>query len=278
MNVRLKNVHHGSRGRVLRWNATLLNYAQYSARLEHSVSWIVDTLLLDEDADESEERTKKVRESKREALEALAYVRDVLLSGSTDVDEERLMSEEEFKKRRRAQQEKEVQAATSTENPGRPSIKLSSRLPPVSKPALKFKPRMHRGRGQSPRIRRCRHRSSSFDSPRLERVEESEGIGTRCTSPGQDAKQGTVELHAIKLFFSAVRVFSGSAVISTVTKGVYRIDTTDGSGAEPATQPDTSISAKRSLGCITVERELLCTVQYFLVGCRNKIGNELCGL
>jgi hypothetical protein len=34
MNVRLKNVLRGSRGRVLRWNVMLLNYAQHSARLE----------------------------------------------------------------------------------------------------------------------------------------------------------------------------------------------------------------------------------------------------
>ena len=53
-----------------------------------SVSWIVDTLLLDGDAGQSDERAKKVQESKREALEALAYVRDLLISGSTDVDED----------------------------------------------------------------------------------------------------------------------------------------------------------------------------------------------
>jgi len=34
MNVRLKNARHGNRARVLRWNAMLLNYAQYSTRLE----------------------------------------------------------------------------------------------------------------------------------------------------------------------------------------------------------------------------------------------------
>ncbi|KAI9456458.1 RabGAP/TBC [Russula earlei] len=100
-----------------------------------SVSWIVDTLLLDEDANQSEERAKKVRESKREALEALAYVRDVLLSGSTDVDEERLVGEEEFKRRRKAQREKQAQTAKSTEEPTSTFNKAVISLPPVSRPA-----------------------------------------------------------------------------------------------------------------------------------------------
>lgn len=133
-----------------------------------SVSWIVDTLLLDGDADQSEERTKKVRESKREALEALAYVRDVLNSGSTDVDEERLMSEEEFKKRRKALQEKQDHAATSTEEPKSPFNENVISPPPVSKSAAST-PGAH-----APRPRAVAShsvvpspRSSSFDSPRL---------------------------------------------------------------------------------------------------------------
>ena len=156
-----------------------------------SVSWIVDTLLLDEDADESEERAQKVKESKREALEALAYVRDVLLSGSTDVDEERLMSEEEFKKRRRAQQEREEQAATSTrrEEPRSSFDKAVISVPPVLKPATQ------RQATNAPRPRTVASHSalpssnSSFDSPRLEASKShNKASAFAPTSPGQDNK------------------------------------------------------------------------------------------
>lgn len=155
-----------------------------------SVSWIVDTLLLDEDADESEGRAQKVRESKREALEALAYVRDVLLSGSTDVDEERLMSEEEFKKRRRSQQEKEDEAATSTrrEEPRSSFDKAVISVPPVLKPATQFqatnapRPRTVASHSALPSS------SSSFDSPRLEASKSHRASAFTATSPGQDSK------------------------------------------------------------------------------------------
>jgi TBC1 domain family member 5 len=129
-----------------------------------SVSWIVDTLLLDEDDDKSEERVKKVRESKREALEALAYVRDVLLSGSTEVDEERLMSEEDFKKRRKAQQE---HAATSTEEPTSPFNKAVISLPPASRPAAPMQAaNAPRPRSVASYSALSSSPSSSFDTPR----------------------------------------------------------------------------------------------------------------
>ncbi len=66
-----------------------------------------------------------------------------------------------------------------------------------------------------------------------------------------------MELHKIKLFFPAGRVFSGGAIISTVTKGVYCIDATYRSGAEFANRPNTDVTTARSIGCTTVERELL---------------------
>ncbi|KAH9063811.1 RabGAP/TBC [Lactarius deliciosus] len=143
-----------------------------------SVSWIVDTLLLDGGADQSEERAKKVRESKREALEALAYVRDVLINGSTDVDEERLMSEEEFKKRRRARQEKQEQAATSTEEPRSSYNENVIPAPPVSRSAASIPG------ANAPRPRAVASHSvvpsppsSSFDSSRL-----GGSIGARATA------------------------------------------------------------------------------------------------
>jgi TBC1 domain family protein 5 len=151
-----------------------------------SVSWIVDTLLLDEDPDLSEERAKKVKESKREALEALSYVRDVLLSGSTDIDEERLMSEEDFKKRRKAQQEKQEQAATSTDEPTSSFDKTVISPPPVSRPAA------HIQGINAPRPRTIVSHSvlpplpSSFDSPRLSVSKGSRTSTSIVTPPSQE--------------------------------------------------------------------------------------------
>ncbi|KAI0247048.1 rab-GTPase-TBC domain-containing protein [Lactifluus subvellereus] len=164
-------------------DATQLRAVQRT--LGASVSWIVDTLLLDEGGDQSEERVKKVRENKREALEALAYVRDVLLSGSTDIDEERLMSEEDFKRRRRAQQEKQEQADTSTEEPRSTFNKAVISLPPTSRPAAPIQA------ANAPRPRAVVSHSvlsapsSSFDSPRLGAPKGSSRASTR-TSTAQD--------------------------------------------------------------------------------------------
>jgi hypothetical protein len=76
-----------------------------------------------------------------------------------------------------------------------------------------------------------------------------------------------MELHTIELCFPAERVFSGGAIISSVTKGIHRIDTTYSSGAESAIEPNAGVATARSVGCTTVE------LLYFLSdrGCKNKI-------
>ena len=77
-------------------------------RLGESVGWIVDTLLLDEGENAAEDQAKKIRARKREALESLAYVRDVLRGSVTDIEEERLVGEEEFRRRKeRLEKEKD---------------------------------------------------------------------------------------------------------------------------------------------------------------------------
>ncbi|KAI0303545.1 rab-GTPase-TBC domain-containing protein [Multifurca ochricompacta] len=175
-----------------------------------SVSWIVDTLLLDEGAGQSEERAKKVRESKREALEALAYVRDVLLSGSTDVDEERLTSEEDFKRRRKAQQEKQEQiaASTSTDGPRSSFNKEIISLPPVSRSA-----------GPPPASNAPRPRaiashsapsplSSSFDSPRPGTPKGGKASAFTVTPPAQEVKSLAPWNHTRSNFSSPLSGFS----------------------------------------------------------------------
>ncbi|KDQ59571.1 hypothetical protein JAAARDRAFT_205600 [Jaapia argillacea MUCL 33604] len=79
-------------------------------KLGGSVTWIVDTLLQDEDA-KDEEAAKAVRGRKREALECLAYVRDVLNGAVSEVEDERLVGEDEYK-RRRAQAQQSYNTAT----------------------------------------------------------------------------------------------------------------------------------------------------------------------
>ncbi|KAH6918633.1 rab-GTPase-TBC domain-containing protein [Coprinopsis sp. MPI-PUGE-AT-0042] len=60
-------------------------------RLGDSLGWIVDTLLQDEEAAEDVQRLRKQR---GEAIESLSYIRDVLMSDTLELEEERLVSEE----------------------------------------------------------------------------------------------------------------------------------------------------------------------------------------
>ncbi|THH21112.1 hypothetical protein EW146_g377 [Bondarzewia mesenterica] len=79
--------------------------------LGESVGWIVDTLLLDEGEKASEDQIKNIQARKREALESLAYVRDILLGSVVDVEEDRLVSEELKKRKEKAKLEQEERQA-----------------------------------------------------------------------------------------------------------------------------------------------------------------------
>lgn len=65
-------------------------------RLGEALGWIVDVLLQDEAEVENRQRLQK---RKREALESLSYVRDVLNGNNVEIEEARLLSEEEVLKR-----------------------------------------------------------------------------------------------------------------------------------------------------------------------------------
>ncbi|KAH9857616.1 hypothetical protein C2E23DRAFT_805051 [Lenzites betulinus] len=83
-------------------------------KLGDTVSWVVDTLLLDESESGNDAAKKTVEKRKREALECLAYVRDVLKGTVREVEDERLVSEEELRRRReKVRQEKEAVEALS---------------------------------------------------------------------------------------------------------------------------------------------------------------------
>lgn len=73
-------------------------------KLGDAVSVAVDTLLRDEGNDIPDETLRRIKERKREAIEALSYVRDVLKGIATDVDEERLFGDEEYRRRKRLAQ------------------------------------------------------------------------------------------------------------------------------------------------------------------------------
>jgi len=68
-------------------------------QLGKSIGWIVDALLQDEDGVNDAERLKNIQLKKREALESLAYVRDVLNGGIIKVEKERLWGEQELQRR-----------------------------------------------------------------------------------------------------------------------------------------------------------------------------------
>lgn len=108
-------------------------------KLGDSVTWIVDTLLLDE-SDVKEEEAKSIKNRKREALESLSYVRDVLkgVVHSGALEEERLLNEEQLKARK-AQIAEEKQKSIETGQRSAPvtiSQRSSQDRTPLSPPPL----------------------------------------------------------------------------------------------------------------------------------------------
>ncbi|TFK42631.1 rab-GTPase-TBC domain-containing protein [Crucibulum laeve] len=83
-------------------------------RLGESLGWIVDALLQDESGAEDKERLKR---QKHEALECLSYVRDVLISHTTALDDDRLIGEEEALQRKLRAKKQAEEAAASTKLP-----------------------------------------------------------------------------------------------------------------------------------------------------------------
>lgn len=110
-------------------------------QLGDSVAWIVDTLLLDDKTQEekADDHTKSVKERKREAIESLAYVRDVLkgLVPPGQVEEDRLLSEDEVKRRRDQTKKDAAEATASTASTASNAISESARRSSDSPPQLR---------------------------------------------------------------------------------------------------------------------------------------------
>ncbi|KAI0781376.1 hypothetical protein BD413DRAFT_600742 [Trametes elegans] len=107
-------------------------------KLGDTVGWVVDTLLLDESGIEDEAEKKTVEKRKREALECLSYVRDVLKGAVTEVEDERLIGEEETRRR----QEKARRQREAAETLSR---KHSTPHPPLPAAAIPIEPRPQGG-------------------------------------------------------------------------------------------------------------------------------------
>jgi len=93
--------------------------------LGDAVSWAVDVLLQDEET--AKDTGKSLAERKREAIECMAYVRDVMAQGGKgEIDEERLVGEEEYQRRKH----QNTIANLPTPQPPKPA----AQLPPVTIP------------------------------------------------------------------------------------------------------------------------------------------------
>ena len=103
-------------------------------KLGDAVGWIVDTLLLDEGDVKDNPGKKTLHKRKQEALESLAYVRDILKGTVSDIEEDRLVGEEEVK-RRREKERKEKEAAEAL------SRKASTPHPPMPAAAVPIEAR-----------------------------------------------------------------------------------------------------------------------------------------
>ena len=98
-----------------------------------AVKIAVDSLLLDENRNELTSSVEDIRHRKREALESLSYVRDVLLGSSDPVDEERLFGETEHKRRMAALKATQSSPQNKTRDVTSPS-RVSAPQPAASFP------------------------------------------------------------------------------------------------------------------------------------------------
>lgn len=135
--------------------------------LGESVSWIVDTLLLDEGEIPTEE-AKTIKTRKREALESLAYVRDVLLGSVTTIEAERLISDEEVKKRKEKARREQEELEREQSSLEQPIISPPPRSHPAAPPSVAHARPIASRRSSPQHSSAPRPTAPSFVSPRSE--------------------------------------------------------------------------------------------------------------
>ncbi|KAF7304777.1 Rab-GAP TBC domain-containing protein [Mycena kentingensis (nom. inval.)] len=87
-------------------------------KLADGLTWAVDVLLQDSAESKDPERLQR---AKREALEAIAYVRDVLANNLTEIDDELLFGEEERRRRKLAAEQRSRSATVQVQQPAVPT-------------------------------------------------------------------------------------------------------------------------------------------------------------
>ncbi|KLO18816.1 hypothetical protein SCHPADRAFT_844411 [Schizopora paradoxa] len=102
-------------------------------RVGDAVGVAVDSLLLDEGEDRDEVTLKSIRERKREALESLSYIRDILRGPSLELNDERLYGEIEYRKRKDKQRSAEVKETLTLQRSASHSPPLRPPEPAASK-------------------------------------------------------------------------------------------------------------------------------------------------
>lgn len=101
-------------------------------RLGESLGWIVDVLLQDEG--EAQDR-QRLANQKREALESLSYIRDVLRGNATGLEEDRLIGEEELRRRKlKAQKEADGKILAG-------AVNIPPPIAPVAVPVVHSRPK-----------------------------------------------------------------------------------------------------------------------------------------
>ena len=91
-------------------------------KLGEAVGMAVDALLQDEGENREANELKRIRDRKREAIENLSHVRDILKGSTSEIDEERLFGEEEYRKRRQSESSSHLKATSSpTPRPPEPA-------------------------------------------------------------------------------------------------------------------------------------------------------------
>lgn len=121
--------------------------------LGESLAWIVDALLQDES--ESQD-AQSIKMQKREALESLSYVRDVLMLNTMKLDEDRLTGGEERMSRKQKLEKKTkdlraVSAAAAAVSPLVPVQVADSSMRSRSRPRspISFAPNVTRGNNEA---------------------------------------------------------------------------------------------------------------------------------
>jgi TBC1 domain family protein 5 len=106
-------------------------------RLGESLGWAVDVLLQDQTEAKDLQR---LQNSKREALESISYVRDILRGNLTEIEEERLFGEEEIAKRKQAVQDRSKPSQGPVVDVPQPTapvpVPVANSRPKVPRPAV----------------------------------------------------------------------------------------------------------------------------------------------